>query len=737
MLPVVAGEAVEIQVTCVNDEQKVVTFTAQVIGLGSWPSPVRPLPVVPFESGSLSLTIVPGSEAQEGDYPFTVQLLCNGDPVEGNGALALVLRVSGAALPIAQSEPEPVVEATRPAVEPPVKAPKVKKTVTVSERVSTGEPVADDLPAESAASTVTEPEAQVRSAEPVTTVEPDPVDEVAATPLPEPVVEPEPIPQPIPKPKPPPEPKPEPRVVMFERKPEPEPEAEETDPTLAYASDQVLANPPEGTTLYVKPGETLLVRFNINNDQSGVRTYVLQEDRSLPSNWIALVRDQVNITPGGSGDVAFALKPPMNADPATYPFTVSYGVLGKPLTPCYLTLAVQATPATRMEVKKAAVSVGPIGRNVPFDLTIESAGNSDTGYRISVVQEAPDDSGEPGLVEVYETPTWTYLFDKEFENLVSPTAGRPPPPVPHRINIARKGIWWLGWRESHKVKLRSIPVTDVTNGGKGGNTVELVASRWRILPMPWFISLPLIYILVILLGSGASDFRITNALSGEDGAYYVVGTQPEQNKLDVHLAWTAPFYSALKLNKIDQGHATPVNKSGDKATDSAGVLEYGQAQRVSYEIGSRFFGTPEKADLRLVPVKSEDQLSVNLAGARIAGSEGKDTIGEEHVPVTTREMTVMVPRSGSISLSFANRTGVGKVNGQQIVMWTVHYPSGFNISNFLFGNGDNQVINPASLVTARIEVNSSTPPTDGEATWEMVTTDGSNQLLRIKLKVTG
>ncbi|MBC8064147.1 MAG: hypothetical protein H7Y17_04910, partial [Chlorobia bacterium] len=238
---------------------------------------------------------------------------------------------------------------------------------------------------------------------------------------------------------------------------EEEPEELE-DVAAAYPADHVFANPKEGTVLYARPGETILVRFSVSNDQSGVRTYVLQEDRSLDSDWIALVRDQVNITPGGTGDVAFLLKPPIHAEPASYPFAVSFGILGKPLSNCYLTLTVQAAPAVTVEAKKSAVSVGPFSKRVPFELQVASAGNSDTAYRLSVIDDSPAPDGKPQEpVPIYETPTWQYLFDKEIDTIASPSAGRTPPPMPHRLTLQRKGIWWFGWREKHAVKLATLP----------------------------------------------------------------------------------------------------------------------------------------------------------------------------------------------------------------------------------------------------------------------------------------
>jgi hypothetical protein len=675
VLPVAAGSTLNVAFTCDNGEHKVVSFAAEITGLGPWaPARTKAMPVVPFESGQLVVAISPAADAEPGDYPFSLKLFCDDDPVEANGAVDLVMRV---------------IPANSPATSPAI-------PVTKEETVEPPKPPEEEKP--------------------------------KVVPIPEPVV----VAKPEPKPAPPPPKPPEPKIVTL---PDPVVAEEEPDPVIDFAADQVVVNPAEGTRLYVKPGEKLLVRISIRNDQDGVRTYVLQEDRSLPSDWIALVRDQVNITPGGTGDVAFALKPPPNAEPASYPFTVSSGILGRGLLPCHLVLTVQSTPAVTLSAKKDAVSVGPFARLIPFELAVATAGNADTAYRVSVVDDSPAPDGlERGRVDVYETPTWQYLFDKECETLESPSAGRTPPPVPHRLRLGRKGTWWFGWRESHKVKVVAVPVTDVTNGGKAGNEVALTASRWRLLPMPAFVMFPLFALLLVLLASGGDDFRVLNGLQGDDGTYYVVGTEPNQPKLDVRLAWNAPFYSVLKLEKVDRGRVKPIEKSGKQATDAAEVIEYGQAQRVTYELGSKFFGRGEKADVRLVPNRTKDMLRLSLGGALVKTTPTKTEVGEARVPITTREVTVVVPSIGTASLNFQNLTGKGRVNGQTIVLWTVRNPAGYRISDFLTRQGDNQVINPGAAPSAKISLDPANPPTEEESVWELLTTDGSYQLLRIKLK---
>ena len=57
-----------------------------------------------------------------------------------------------------------------------------------------------------------------------------------------------------------------------------------------------IVSPRNGSVLTVRPGESLLVRFPFTNTTPAAKTYMLDEDRSMPSGWITLVQDQVNIS---------------------------------------------------------------------------------------------------------------------------------------------------------------------------------------------------------------------------------------------------------------------------------------------------------------------------------------------------------------------------------------------------------------------------------------------------------
>ncbi|HVL38415.1 MAG TPA: hypothetical protein VM328_03390, partial [Fimbriimonadaceae bacterium] len=457
-------------------------------------------------------------------------------------------------------------------------------------------------------------------------------------------------------------------------------------------------------------------------------------DRALPSDWISLVQDQVNITPSGTGDVSFLLKPPVTAEPASYPFTVSVGPFGQPLTPYGLTLAVQAAPAVKLKAKSPKVVVGPIARVADFGLTVESAGNADTAYRVGVkdTQVDKDEHGRPrGPDDVYDTPTWRYLFDRELDTLQAPQAGRLPVPQEHTLKICRKGVWWLGWKESHTVHVKAIPVTDMLNGGKSENTAVVTAVRWRIFPLPWFLMVPLAVVALVLLGSGASNFRVPNAYQTAT-SNFIIGDEVVDPgtavNMPVQLDWDAPLYALLSVRKNENGEP---GAPDEPRADSVSVNGYGNSKNVAYSVGPRFFGTRSEVRVNFVPWRTQGMFQV-ASGADESVLEGvliEQEFGGGR-KLKGREITLQVPADGSpVGLIFRNLTT--RRSGLTIVAWEARKPAGFSISGFIGEEGFRE-IGPQEERYPKIRY---TGQGGAEQIWELLTTDAQTPLLRIKLKV--
>jgi hypothetical protein len=508
--------------------------------------------------------------------------------------------------------------------------------------------------------------------------------------------------------------------------------------------EQSVLDPRDGTSISLKPGETMLLRFGFRNDQRGTRTYVIDEDRSLESGWIVLVQDQVNINANGTGEVSVRLCPPITAAPGTYPFEVRTGPLGSTLTPCHLQLEVQPTPAVKLTAKQPLVKTGPFGRAVDFELTAESAGNADTTFRVAVRDPSieTDDQGNPrGPDEIYETPQWRYLFDKEFETLESKAVGRPPNPIAVKFRALRKGIWWFGFKETHKARVKAVPVTDPANGMKPGNSVDLTAVRWRLLPIPGFLAGPLAVILFLLLASGASDLKVTNAY-GVGRSYYIVQLRDENwtegkpvVNLQARLAWSAPWYALLKLKATEDNRTDTHLFVHGGFRDDVAVEEYGNKLRRTYEVSPILRPGGDPVQVRFVPLRTDMKLLLTI-GPRMAPVdefERDEVLGEEKIPLKSREVTVDVPLDGSTRVNFSNLTDANR--GLMILLWPVNVPTNFRIENFNLT--DSTQIPAGATATAKITFTGQVPGdgSDVEEDWQFVTTDATHQVLHVRLRL--
>lgn len=654
-----AGGRTEVVFDFVNDAPFVARFHLEADGLpAGWvdgTGPERAQTVAASGGGSLHLWLTPPPDAAFGDYDLRTRVVCDGSPVEAD--LPLIMRVDSlaekavqtvAALPAVAADESPST-APVPADEP--------FAVAANPQVRTNGAVAfaapEPPPAEEAAASapaapepVTRPVAPVSTPRPVTPQRPELVysppanTDVAAT------APPLPTPRPVPAAA---------TTAHADDLPVVDYQARTTTEIADDAEDDAelrepsVVSPQEGAALAVKPGETLLLRFPFTNETRATQTYVIDEDRSLEPDWITLVQDQVNLTRNGSGEVSVRLSPPANAEPGDYPFTVRIGPLGGVLTPRQLTLSVQAIPAVRVQAKNSKLTIGPWGKTGDFNLTVDSIGNCDTAFRVAVkspeaVQanaQAAEENAPRVPDDVYETPQWRYLFDKEMDSLESLSPTRPPQPDPIRLRVQRKGWWWLGWRESHPIRVAAVPVTDPANGGKTGNVVDLTAVRWRLLPFPGWVLVPLTVLALMFLSSGPTDLTVAGATYvGPDNTHYVVG-EPTNDRLGARLQWSAANPLALlRLSATgdryeERPHVarSPQNVTAELPRNQSSVYRV-------YRVDPAITKSGREAKVRFIRGNRQTPLEVRDArGARLSG----ETIN------------LVVPPSGRARLQLANR----------------------------------------------------------------------------------
>ena len=754
-----AGGRAEAEFDFINDSPEVAAFELAVEGLSpDWLGGVGPRSgamAAASGGGSLRLTLAPPLTASVGQYDFSVRILCGGDAIAPAASFVLQVEPAAADSPLAVAPstvptlpPEPatgapVVFAPEPApmIDPPTgETSRAERTPAPRRRP----PPVQTLPAELSPTEL--PPTEPAPIQPPTNgrvpVEPPAPDPTPVFTVPPPVRSEAPLPAPMPEQAPPPTP-PRPPVAMTPPAtpapvprsrpaappPEEEPvlvehqaapsralpvEEEETPPEVEAA----LVDLADGGAVALRPGETRLLRFTFTNETSRETTYVLDEDQSLPGDWITLVQDQVNLMRSGKGDVSLRLSPPLNAEPGDYPFSVTLGPQGGMLTPRALTLTVQATPAVKLTSKESAVRIGPMASFADFHLSIESAGNADTAFRVAVLPPlAASDGGARDVKPVYDTPQWQYLFDKELETLRAPASRQAPRPVPIRLRLQRKGPWWFGFRETHQVRVAAVPVTDAANGGKPVNTVEVTATRLRFWPMPYLTLIPLFLILLLLGSSGASDLSVPDGKyqyhDSETNVYWVATPGP---KKDVSLEWDAPKTALLRLS--GSLGTNPVfsrtTLGGGAYADHITMNASDPSQDYNYQISRLVGGGDRSVAVRFVQTSLITPLGV------------QDTTRTPR-PLPGTEVTLLVPVGKIAKLTLKN-----EAKASNALNWWLVKPLGASASFKVLYSKNAGSLQQRQAIDYPIVGAGAVGDTDQLV---FVTTDASKPVLTVKLKL--
>ena len=752
VLAALAGGRAEAEFDFINDSPEVAAFELAVDGLSpEWLGGVGPQSgamAAASGGGSLRLIVVPPPTASVGQYDFSVRILSGGDAIAPASSLVLQVEPAAEVSPLVAATsapltlpPEPATGAAvvfapepTPITDLPLReATRAERTPTPRRRPPTAQtPPIEPSPFQPSTNGKMPLEPPTPDLIPVFTASPL-VRFEAPLPAPRPMPEQTPPSTPVPRPRPAAPPEEEP--VLVEHKAAPAralPAEEEIRPEVEAA----LVDLADGGAVALRPGETRLLRFTFTNETTRETTYVLDEDQSLPGDWITLVQDQVNLMRSGKGDVSLRLSPPLNAEPGDYPFCVTLGPQGGMLTPRALTLTVQATPAVKLTSKESVVRIGPMASFADFHLSIESAGNADTAFRVAVIPSQVASDGEVRDTKpVYDTPQWQYLFDKELETLRAPASRQAPRPIPIRLRLQRKGPWWFGFRETHHVRVAAVPVTDPANGGKPVNTVEVTATRLRFWPMPYLTLVPL-FVLMLMLGSGgASSLQVSNAKHFGD-IYYVLqadGVKEDATKpavpMSAKLDWDAPFYAPLVLKATTDNKTESVGFVHGQHTDQYSVTEYGQER--TYSVSRLLVAGDTSVTARFVPARTDRklQLSSSVSDKKLSVLEMKTGSDAE---ATT---TVTIPRNRTsqnrtLRLNLLNTTPSFK--GLRIDVWLAQIPDDFEVQNVTKTN--NNPIAPGGMITAQITAKpSATGASDEELI--LVTTDAGHQVLHVHLKV--
>jgi hypothetical protein len=738
-LAIPAGETLNVAFEIENDNPLDVAgfyFTVTDLPAEWWggPNSADPRQVVAGGRDILTLSLRPAAGAQPANYPFSVQIQAVNDLAGVPPACALTLSVEpGAApTPVPEVEPESFEQEVR---EQEIVAPEMVEPEVVADAPEVIEPAPPVVeaapPPEPEPAPVVEPPPS--SLTPPTPPAPMTV-EPAAPPAPKPVrpvakAE-APVSRPAPKQSAPPpkqaaprQPAPKPvepapvETVSLQREPIAVEVQQKVTP-LPEADRQVI-NPEDRRILRMLPGERMLLRFKFHNTQNYPCNYILDEDRmaALPDGWLDRTQAQVNLTPNAEGEVFCLIIPPANARPGEYQFAVFIGTQhAERPEERYYTLLIEATPAVKLAAKEQKKQAGPFSYQATFPLTVANAGNSETAFRVAVRESkvVTDDDEEAQIPrDIYESPAWTYQFDREVDNLKAPAQGRDLKPVEVSLHIKRRGPWWWGFQESHTATVAAVPVTDYANGGKEENLTQVTFRRWRLLPFPYIFLVPIILALLII-GSRAWNLRVTNGLESRlTNTYFVFGST-------ARIAW----------------NAFPLMPQ---------TLSFGEEKKLSFthsypktvDLGNSYVKTTgcsvknSNLSVNFLASKTDDKLKVVADYTRVLQHAGDETtVSEDKVEMTQAVYTIEVRRE-NFPIQFMNSDP--KSVGSQIKIYPVELPDAANFRIVDLSNPETGY-SPASGgdPTPPFKVTALQPNVSGD--FVFVTTDRAQPIVRLRLE---
>lgn len=578
-----AGQSIVLSFLRTNESSaRFKTFVVLVQGVPEgWSLDNAPASVPPKSSDTVQASLRPPIDAALGTVELVLNVECQGEPVDPDAAVRIVLQV--------EAQPSEPVQLDNTVPTPPKKAPPKSKPPAAQ---ATG-------PADVSGDTREHLAVDEEKPEPPEVAPPNPQPKRVAK-KEEPIVS-ETIVAPVSE-----------RKVRVGSMPIPQQILDKVRTTVY--------SPKDGQHFHCKPTEFVLVQFPVEDkrrlgERATTQAYTLQDSEDLPKGWLVVTQPDLNLTPGGTGELSVLLQPSKDAPPGPYPFRVQIGQPGSLLRTRSFTLDVMPTPAVKLEVDQTTVSRGPFMNAPKFELTVASSGNADTAYRLTVKddQASEEDVLSGAASDMSAKDPFRFVFDRELDNLTSQENNKGRAPQKHKLTVERPGIWWFGLREAATFHVAAVPVTDPKNGDKGENVMQLTASRWRILPVHGLIFWPLALLLFLAFGTPPTDLELTTSAftaykAGEyDGrGYPLTAIGPLVFADKGGSGYTRSLQFEWKTSVPVPVTLTGRDETSEPVASAGGTL--------SPSFTGRFMRVWARASSRIPPLRSTPDLLVNLVG---------------------------------------------------------------------------------------------------------------------------
>lgn len=406
-----------------------------------------------------------------------------------------------------------------------------------------------------------------------------------------------------------------------------------------------LENPRDRMTFAVKPDQKVLVTLRFPTGRQGGRCILeLRDERrpDLPAKYASGIREEIDTAPNQTDMVAFSVFVPEGEKPQDYGIAIAYGPIDA-LIKTVLTIRILPTIKVGLQVETKSAKTGPLASHVDFSIAVVNEGNVPTAYRLRTrrLKESGNLKDVAEAEDVGELNGWSLLFDSELEDIPASKGTK----NKHRFRMRNRGIWWWGIRRTERVAVVAVPVTDPTNAGYPQNAEALTATRWRVLPTPWFISSPILGLafLVIASGFGIANVRLANSI--ENGEFdYVIQRRAddwadggqEEVKLPAEIRWDSLIPWVKVSAENDSSAIVRATGSGQARADVDLKKNYTlQTQfRVTSPLG---FGGGSTRKVIFVPVRTKRKFTLEAASRETGSGRGWSDLGAGQVSGVTDE----------------------------------------------------------------------------------------------------